>query len=604
MDIDLIGTVAVLGIAVVLFLTERLRPDVVALATLAALAGIGVLSAQESFSGFSSQAVITLISVFILAEGLNRTGVSDQVGRLLLRLGGRREGRLVGLVMAAGSILSLFLNNIAAAAVLLPAVGGAAKKAGIPSAKVMMPLAFATILGGMATLLTTMNIVVSSVLQESGLPGYGLLDFLPVGLPMLVAGIVYMIVWGRHRLPSGTGRDELLMEVRRETDLLDIYRMGEFFFRARIPDNSYLIGKTLARSTFREAFGLNVVALEKQGQTQILLQPDTIFEKGDVLVLEGNAEEFAKRDREPYLEILPSRRMNEMDFQNISTVFAEAMLSPRSSLIGHTLKGVMFRQKYGMAVLAIWRGGRPIRTDIGNEKLAFGDALLMQGPRERLKLVDLDPDLILLSMEQEAPPVKRMGRIAILILAATLGAVLFTSIPMAQLLLTGAVLMLLAGAVSMEQAYRAIDWRGIFLVAGMLPLALALTKSGAAGLASSFFVSSFGHFSPILIVSVLFIVSALLTQAVNGAAVAAIMAPIAVSCSLAFTVPVQALGMAVALGSSMAFLTPLGHPVNTLVMGAGGYCFKDYRRAGWPLFVILMVVAIVGITLNWKLLNV
>jgi di/tricarboxylate transporter len=601
MNFELIGTFAVLGVAVVLFLTERLRPDVVALATVAALAGIGVLTAPESFSGFSSQAVITLISVFILAEGLTRTGVSDQAARLLLHWGGRREGRLVGLVMAAGAGLSLFLNNIAAAAVLLPAAGGAARKAGISPSKVLMPLAFATILGGMATLLTTMNIVVSSVLEESGHPGFGLLEFLPVGFPMLVAGILYMTIWGRRRLPSGDDRDEVMRAVRGEADLLDIYRMGDFFFRARIPESSYLIGKTLARSTFREAYGLNVVAVEKGDGRLNMLQPDTVFETGDILVLEGDAEEFRRRDRDPYLEILPCPALCEKDLQTISTVFAEAMLSPRSSLTGLTVREVMFRQKFGMSVLAVWRQGKPIRENIGDLKLEFGDALLLQGPRDRLKLIDLDPDLILLSMERDTLQVKKLGRIALLILAATLAAVVFTPVPMAQLLLTGAVLMLLAGAVTMEQAYRAVDWRGIFLVAGMLPLALALTKSGAAAMASSVFVSVFGQFSPVVIVTALFLASAALTQAVSGAAVAAIMAPIAISAASGSGAPPHALGMAVALGSSMAFLTPLGHPVNTLVMGAGGYRFSDYRRVGWPLFVILTVVAIAGMTLRWSL---
>lgn len=601
MNFELIGTFAVLGIAVTLFLTERLRPDVVALATVAALAGIGVLTAPESFSGFSSQAVITLISVFILAEGLTRTGVSDQAARLLLRWGGRREGRLVGLVMAAGAGLSLFLNNIAAAAVLLPAAGGAARKAGISPSKVLMPLAFATILGGMATLLTTMNIVVSSVLEDSGHPGFGLLEFLPVGFPMLVAGILYMTIWGRRRLPSGDDRDEVMRAVRGETDLLDIYRMGDYFFRARIPESSYLIGKTLARSTFREAYGLNVVAVEKGDGRLSMLQPDTVFETGDILVLEGDADEFRRRDREPYLEILPCPALCENDLQTISTVFAEAMLSPRSSLTGRTVREVMFRQKFGMSVLAVWRQGNPVREGVGDLKLAFGDALLLQGPRDRLKLIDLDPDLILLSMERDTLPVKKLGRIALLILAATLAAVVFTPVPMAQLLLTGAVLMLLARAVTMEQAYRAVDWRGIFLVAGMLPLALALTKSGAAAMASAVFVSVFGQFSPVVIVTALFLASAALTQAVSGAAVAAIMAPIAISAANGSGAPPHALGMAVALGSSMAFLTPLGHPVNTLVMGAGGYRFSDYRRVGWPLFVILTVVAIAGMTLRWSL---
>ena len=600
-DWNLVSTLVVLGAAMVVFLSERLRPDLVALATVAALAGAGVLTAGEAFSGFSSPAVMTLIAVFIMAEGLNRTGVADQVGRLLLRWGGRKEGRLVALVMAAGAGLSLFMNNIASAAVLLPAVSGAARRAKVPASKVLMPLAFATILGGMATLLTTMNIVVGSVLQEQGYPGFGLLDFLPVGGPMLLVGIGYMVVWGRHRLPVRRGKEALVRSAQEQSDLLDIYRMGESFFRARIPAGSYLVGRTLAESTFREAFGLNVVAVERSDGRLLLPVPETVFEPGDVVVLEGSEEEFRQRDREPYLEILCRRPLRADDLETASTVIAEAMLAPRSGLIGQSLKEVHFRRKFGMTALAIWRAGQPIRSGVADEPLAFGDALLLQGPRSRLDVLEAEPGLILLTLDREPPPVQRLGKVALLILAATLAVVAATPLPVAQVMLTGAVVMALAGAVTMDQAYRAVDWKGIFLVAGMLSLALAMSKSGAADLASAGLLATFGRLSPLVITAALFMVSALLTQAVSGAAVAAMMAPVAVAVGVGSGVSPQALGMAVALGSSMAFLTPLGHPVNTLVMGAGDYYFKDYLRAGWPLFVVLTAVAVVSLALRYSL---
>lgn len=598
---ELLTTLGVLVMAMAVFLSERVRPDLVALATVAALAGAGVLTAPEAFSGFSSPAVMTLIAVFILAEGLNRTGVANQVGRLLLRWGGRREGRLVALVMAAAAGLSLFMNNIASAAVLLPAVSGAARRAQVSASRVLMPLAFATILGGMATLLTTMNIVVSSVLLEQGYPGYGLLDFLPVGGPMLAAGIAYMVVWGRHRLPARSGKEELVRAARQEADLLDVYRMGEYFFRARIPDGSFLAGRELAESTFREEFGLNVVAVEKPGGRLVLPEPETVFEAGDVVILEGSEEEFRRRDREPYLEILPRRRLRAGDLETASTVIVEAMLAPRSGLIGRSLREVHFRRKYGMTALAIWRAGQPIRDGVANEPLAFGDALLLQGSRSRLEVLEAEPGLILLTVDREPPPVRGLGRVALVILLATLAAVVLTPLPVAQVMLTGAVVMALAGAVTMDQAYRAVDWKGIFLVAGMLPLALAMTKSGAAELVSTGLLTAFGRLSPIAITAALFLVSALLTQAISGAAVAAMMAPVAVAAGVGSGVSPQALGMAVALGASMAFLTPLGHPVNTLVMGAGDYRFRDYRRVGWPLFLILAVVAVAALAVRYAL---
>jgi di/tricarboxylate transporter len=601
MNPELAGTLAVLGISIVLFLSERLRPDVIALAVAAVLAGMGILTADEAFAGFSSKAVITLISVFILAEGLTRTGVSEQAGRLLLRWGGRREGRLVALVMLSGAGLSLFMNNIAAAAVLFPAAGAASRRAGISPSRVLLPLAFATILGGMATLLTTMNIVVGSILEASGQTGYGLLDFLPVGLPMMLAGIIYMVFWGRHRLP--TGIPGVPRADGADVDLIKLYGIAGHSFRARIPAGSYLIGRTISESTFRELYGLNVIALESRHAAHGDIDPETVLREGDIVVLEGLEERFRSMDRAPYLEILPSPPLCEQDLHTGSTMIAEAMLSPRGFLIGKTLSELHFRQRYGMTVLAVWREGLPISDGLAEQKLKFGDALLLQGSRIMFRLLENNQDdLILLSSERRLLPVKSKGKVALAILGATLTAILFTEIPMAQLLLSGAVLMLLSGAVTMNQAYRTIDWRSIFLVAGMLALSLAMTKSGAAAASSSALLSLFGSLHPMVTAAVLFLVSALLTQAVSGAAVAAIMAPIAVSAAVSMGSSPQALGMAVALGSSMAFLTPLGHPVNTLVMGAGAYRFRDYTRVGWPLFLILAMVAIAGLAARYFVL--
>ncbi len=596
------GTFAILGAAVILFLSERLRPEVVALMVLSSLAASGILTAPEAFSGFSSRAVMILISVFIIAEGLTRTGVSDAVAGILLRWGGRGEGRLVAMVMAAGAGLSLFLNNIASAAVLLPAAGTAARRAGVPPSKVLMPLVYATILGGMATLLTTMNIVVSSVLEKSGIPGYGLLDFLPIGIPVVAAGMLYMILVGRHRLRD-TGGPAPGQGGRGRGRLLEIYRMADDCFRARIPAGSELEGMELAESPFREEMGVDVVAIEREDGSLAPLHPGTRLLRGDRLLLRGDMEAFRRLDREPRFELEPCDALARREVHAGSTVIAEAMLSPRSGLTGSTLRDVDFRREYGFNVLAIWRRGEPLDAATGEKRLAFGDALLLQGPREDLDRIENSRDLILLSMESRRR--QRLGPRAIAalgILAATLVSVIATPLPISQLLLAGAVLMLLAGAVSPEQAYRAIDWGGVFLIAGMLPLALAMRETGAAKIISSGLLETFGSASPVLLVLALFLTAALLTQAVSGAAVAAVMAPIAISAAEFSGVSPHALGMGVALGSSMAFITPLGHPVNILVMGAGGYRFSDYRKVGLPLFLILTAVIVCGIALRWSLL--
>ncbi len=601
MDVQLVATLGVVVGAMALLLSDRLRPDVIALAVVVILGATGVLSPREALSGFSSPAVITILSIFILAEGLNRAGVTQKVGGLLLRLGGRSETRLVITVMISGAFLSLFMNNVAAAAVLLPAVTGAARRVGVRASRVLMPLAFATMLGGMATLLTTMNIVVSTVLQDHGYAGFGLTDFALVGLPVVAAGVVYMGVWGRRRLPDRAPDDELAFFERRDKDLLDVYRLGERLFRVKVPRGSFLIGRQIAQSTFREEFGLTVVAVERGGKILTSPLPHTVLQEGDVLLLEGDREDFRQRDREPYLTILPERPWKEHDLESRSTVVAEAMLSPRSSLIGQTLRETRFRDRYGMTVLAVWRAGEPIREGLPDVKLEFGDALLMQGPRDRLRLLDMEPDIILLSAEKEAAPVPRKGKLALAIMAGTLALAVAAPLWLGQIMLGGALLMVMIGMLSMDQAYRAVDWRSVFLVAGMLPLSLAIAQSGAAELLADGIVATVGRAGPTALVAGLFGVTALLTQALTGPAVAAVMAPIAIQIGQFAEVSVQALGMTVALATSLAFLSPVGHAVNVLVMGAGGYRFRDYARVGWPLSLILFGLIIILLPMVWPL---
>jgi di/tricarboxylate transporter len=352
-------TLAILVAAVLLILSDRLRADLVALLVLVALGVSGVLTPQEAFSGFSRSAVITIMAISILAEGLRRTGVTDRMGDLLLRLAGRKESHLVVGTMLAGASLSLLMNNIAAAAILLPTISSAARKAGIHPTRLLMPLAFATLLGGMATLLTTTNIVVSGLLIDQGLRGFGILDFAPVGLPLVAIGVAYMTLWGHRLLPTQPIRERTEGVRPPVEDLVQLYRLGERLFRARVPAGSYLIDKPLSRSTFREIYGLNVVGLERNGRLTLAPSPDFVFREGDVVLLEGNLEEFRRRDRPPYLEILPPREWREEDLESPAVVMVEAVLSPRSGLIGQTLRGVHFREKYGFTVLAIWRAGRP-----------------------------------------------------------------------------------------------------------------------------------------------------------------------------------------------------------------------------------------------------
>ena len=595
-------TFVILALAVGLFLSDRLRADLVALMVVFALGVTRVLTPQEAFSGFSRSAVITIMAIFILTEGLQRTGMTDRIGSLLLRVAGTRESRLVVIVMLAGACLSLFMNNIAAASVLLPAVSGAAHKSDIHPSRLLMPLAFATILGGMATLLTTTNIVVSSLLRDEGLAGFGLLDFAPVGLPMVATGVGYMALWGRRRLPAQSAGERLLAASPAEGDLVDIYRLGERLFRARVPARSALIGRPLVRSTFREMYGVNLLAVERNRHVMLSPAPDTILQQGDIMLLEGKLDDFRRRDVEPYLEILPPREWHERDLESSTIVVVEAVLAPRSNLIGRTLRDAHFRIKYGMNVLAIWRAGRPIRTGLTELPLQFGDVLLLQGQRERLRVLRAEPDFIVLANGQEKTTVtSNKGWLSLLIMGLTLLFAALSPTYIGEVMLGGALAMILAGLLTMDEAYQGIEWKSVLLIAGMLPMGIALAKTGAAALLADGMVSLLQGTQPLLLLAALFALTMLLTQAMNGAAVATVMAPIAIQAARQIGADPRALAMGVALATSMAFLTPLGHPVNVLVMSSGGYRFRDYFNVGLPLTLLLGVVVMLLLPVFWPL---
>ena len=603
MDKELVITFVILIVALILFLTDKLPADLVSLLVLVSLGISGVLTPQEAFSGFSRSAVITIMAIFILAEAIQRTGVADQVGNILLKVGGKNELRLVVVVMTAGAFLSLFMNNIAAAAVLLPAASGAAKKADINISRLLMPLAFGTILGGMATLLTTSNIVINSILHDNNIEGFGLTDYAPIGIPLIIAGILYVALIGRKLLP-GESPIERTQAPNKEghADLIAAYHLGKNLFRARVPENSFLVGKPLAQSTLREDFGVSVVAIERKSKKLFALSPDTKIKDGDTLVLEGDENDFRQRDVKPYLEFLPTLAWSESDLESRAIEIVEAMLAPRSRLIGETLRSAHFREKYGMTVLAIWRADQEIVSDLADLPLAFGDALLLQGTREKLSLLADDREIILLASKEETEiTVPEKGRAALMIFVATIVTAVFLPDLTGAVMLGGALAMMLTRILTTDQAYSSIGWNSVFLVAGMLPMGIALTKTNAAGLMANGIVGVLGGYGALALLAGVFAVTVILTQALNGAVVAAVIAPVAIRVAQDANINPRSLAMGVALAASMAFVTPLGHAVNALVMGPGGYNFRDYIKVGLPLSLILFVVVMIFLPLYWTL---
>ncbi len=536
-----------------------------------------------------------MLSAFILAEGLRRSGMTERMGLFIIKLFGAGERRLIFGVMAASAFLSLFMNNIAAASLLFPSLSGVARRMKISPSKLLMPLAFGTILGGMATLLTTTNIIVSGLLRDAKLPGFSLTDFAPIGLPLTFAGILYMVLWGRKLLPAQSPAQRHENDAETD-DLLDTYQLSERLVRAEVCKGGNLDGMTLENSGLRKKHNLNVIAVQR-GRSTLPIEAKTVLKGKDILLIMARAEDTMPESLKNMLNVLPSGEWQQDYLSTPDMKLIEATIAPRSHLASQTLSEIGFEQKFNAKVLAVWRRGRSIRTRLADLPLEFGDGLLLQGSEKSLALLRTEPGLILLAESASSTRITLRGWLTVLIMFATLALAVVFSNNIAEIMLTGAVTMVLIGTMSMDQAYRAVDWRSLFLVAGMLPLGVALNKTGASSMFADVILSNLGGAGHLVLLTGFVLLTVALTQIINGAAAVTVVAPIAIATSQQVGMEPRSVAMAVALASSMAFMSPLGHAVNVMVMGAGGYTFKDYARVGIPLTILLVIILMIALPL-------
>jgi di/tricarboxylate transporter len=581
-----------LAIAIVL-ITDKLRADVAALLSLVILGLTGLVGPNDLFSGFGRAAVITILALFMITQGLERSGATRILGRQLARLAGTSESRAVVTVMVATALLSLVMNTIAAAAVLLPAVIGISRQTDLKPSRLLIPLSFASLLGGMATLFTTANLLVSASLTQAGLRPYGILDFIPVGLPMAVAGILFMAVLGRKLLPLHSLGGER-RAARPGSSLADTYGLSQAVAGAYVTPGSLMAGRSLAQGGWATQLGVSVVGISRGGSIRLAPSAKDNVLEGDVVVFTGSADEEALA-RFGLVGTQDPAWQGKFTSSQMSLV--EVVLAPRSAFEGKTLSGINFREKYDLIVLALWRAGRTLRAGLAQLPLEAGDALLVQGSHERIKLLRNEPAVIVLDEDiEEAPP----GRKAWLAVGLTTAAVALSALqvlPIALAAVSAALLMVVFGCLTMDEAYNAVEWRAIFLIASMLPLGIAMTNTGTARLAGDMLIALLGHGGPLALAAGIFLVTTLLTQVMGGQATAVVLAPIAIAAAASLGTDPRAIGMAVAMGCSTAFLTPFGHPSNVLVMGPGGYTTRDYARVGLPLTLILFITFLISLTL-------
>ena len=604
--------VALLIIPLAFVMRGRLRMELAALLMAACLgilqfAGLSMLGpahtpqdAAKILTGFSQPVVISLIALFILTRGLEKSGVTRWIAEQVLRLGGNRPQTLIGLFAAITALLSLFMNNLAAGALALPSAMEASRRTGIRPSKLLIPVAYGSLLGGMATYFTTANIIMSDLLRIADPPQAPLhiLDFTPVGGLIMLAGILFLWLFGSRLLPEHRASSEQAIVRHTGSELEDLYQIGKRLWRARVQRTSDMVGRYLHETNLGRTWGVTAVAIQHgpSGQTNADLNQQ--IQAGDQLLLIGREEKVLPL-KASGLDISAMDQQDHLSTRGIS--LAEVILAPHSALEGKTLKDVKFRQQYGLTVIAIKRRTRSYRTEVGTIPLEMGDSLLVMSPTAEIQQLRQNPEVIVIEPNPGDQPVNlRQAALTIGLTLAAIGASI-AGMPVYLAMLSGAALVLLFGVLTMEEAYQAIEWQAIFLVAGMYAVSLATVQTGLADLIGTTLLALTTPFGALGLAGAAFLLSALLTQFLGGQVTALVTGPLALTAALSIGANPQAVAVATAIGCSAAFLTPMAHPLNTLVMAPANYKFRDFIRAGWLLTLLSFVMLLVGMRLFWGL---
>lgn len=782
MTVEIALVLIILAAALLLFVTEWVRMDVTALMVLSALAMLGLVSPAEAVSGFSNAAVITVLAMFILSEGLTRSGIADIITRGIQRVAGQGEARMIAVFMLVSGVLSAFMNNIGVATLMLPVAVEVARAGGIAPSRLLMPLAYGTLLGGMMTLIgTPPNLLVSMTMIEGGMAPFGFFDFAWIGLPALLVGTAFVALVGRHLLPHKdttaglagqrdlrrqyslqerifamrvpadclfigktladtalttsanlmviaitrhgrtealpdrrkvlqagdillvqgrrdrfemlrrwnslviqretpelqrkmwsaavmaevviadeasivgeplrhrqfreqhaanvlairrgntvrrtrlsnmalAGGDRLLIQCAEEvletlreskefaavsrltaTDLEETYQLDERLFVLRVPKDSELAGTTLAENRLGDAFDFRMLGILREGELLAWPGSDEVVEASDLLLIQGREEDMDVLRGLQQLEILDDAAPYLDVFELGKLELVEATLHPRARLEGRSVADLKLRERYEVEVAALWRDGESRRSGLGSMQLEAGDALLIVGPKRRLALLNDDEDLIVLTPVQAKPVDSSKAPLAGAFMLAMVAVAMLGWLPISVAALAAATAMVLTRCLTMDQAYAAIEWRTIFVIAGMIPLGLAMQQTGAASWLAGGVLDVLGPFGPWPVIAGLYAVTTVGTLMIPAAALVLIMAPLALSLAVELGVSPAAPLMAVAIAVCASLSSPVSHPANILVMGPGGYTFADYLKLGLPLQLVVFVVAALLMPVVWPL---
>jgi len=591
-------TLIILVTAIALFVSERWSTDVVSLLVLLTLVLTDLLTPLEAFISFANPVVITIGSIFVVGAALFQTGVATRLGRGIVRLAGDSEPRLIATLMIGASLLSGVMNNVAVTAVLMPVVLGICLNTGRSPSRLLLPLAYGATVGGTLTLIgSPPNLIASQTLIKGNLAPFGLLDITPIGVLITLTATVFMVTVGRKMLPERS-LEEKLQRARLPGQLIHLYRVPEHVFILHVLPQSPLAGQTLVESGLGCEYGLTVLGIINQFRCRMARPATYRIHVGDRLLTQGGPRRVQRAAVDKGLRS-ESATVEETDLLLGDIGVAEVTLTPRSPLAGKSLRELDFRERFGLTVLALWRGGEPVERYIGDEPLRLGDAFLVQGPWRKIRLLRDQLGLLVISEDEGIPRRIRKAPWAIAILLIMLATVVTELLSLPVAALGAAVLTVLTGCLRVEEARNAIEWRVIFLIAGMLTLGAAMQKTGAVQWIALTILSPVAGLGPLAVTAVLLLITAALTLGISNHATAALIAPIAFSVAANQGLDPQPELLAVAVGTTAALFTPFAHPSFLLVMGPGGYKFRDYVRVGLPLGVLIFVTALIGLAVLW-----
>ena len=579
----------VLGILigiVVLFVSEKYPLDIVAMLGLGVLLVLGLVTLEEGFSGFNNQATLTVAAMFVLSAGLQKTGATAAVGRLMVRFSRNHYTALV-VIMVIVTIMSAFVNNTAAVAVFIPLVTILANRRRISASRLLIPLSYASQFGGVCTLIgTSTNLLVSSISEEAGYGAFSMFEFTRLGLVLFVTGVAYFMLLGRWLLPD-----------RQTPELAATYQLGEYVTELRIRHGSPLVGKSVLESRLGADHDITVLRVRNAGEEGWAPLRRTL-QSDDVLLVRGALPDLIRLRGTMGLRINADFELRDETLQSEDLRLIQALVGPGSRLIGRTLKETDFRSRYKALVLGMQRKGETINDKLSSVKLGLGDSLLIQAHETRIRDLRRGDDLIVLN-EIPGSVLRQKAPLAIGILVVVVGLAAFNVIPILVAAVLGCVALVMTRILRPEDVYRSINWQVIFLLAGVLPLGVAMHTSGAAGWLAEQTVRLVGDMGPVAVLAAFYLLTAILTETMSNAAAAVLLAPIAISTAEQIGVDPRPLMMAITFAASTGFSTPVGYQTNTMIYNPGGYRYTDFLRAGMPLNIIFWILAVFFIPRLW-----